>query len=411
MNEYLPRTLESTLLQAAKDFPAVLVTGPRQSGKTTLLQHTFGATHRFVHLDEPDVRALALADPRLFMSQNPPPVVFDEIQYAPQLLHYIKGDIDEHRREKGRYLLSGSQNLLLMQDITETLAGRTAVLTLLSMAQIEKRQQPQTLPFWEFEIDVLTARAEQRVQGKEIMASLMRSGFPELVVEPSRDPQPWFAAYLQTYLERDVRNIRNVGSLADFQRFLLALAARTAQLLNVSEIARDVGVAVNTAKAWLSILEASFQIVLLKPYYANLGKRLVKSPKLYFLDTGLPAYLAGLVDPKHALLGPMGGALFENAVFAELYRAFVHRGQTPRLFFWRTAAGHEVDFILDFGARLIPVEVKLTATPTPPMATNLTAFRELFPKPKVLQSYLVCLAAKAFRLSAETVATPFQALG
>jgi hypothetical protein len=409
MSQYLPRTLESTLLQAAKDFPAVLVTGPRQSGKTTLLQHAFGATHRFVHLDEPDLRAIGLADPRLFMSQNPPPVVFDEIQYAPQLLHYLKRDIDEHRREKGRYLLSGSQNLLLMQDITETLAGRTAVLTLLSMSQIEKRQQPQPLPFWESEIDALAARAAHQVQGEEIMASIMRSGFPELVVEPRRDPQPWFAAYLQTYLERDVRNIRNVGSLADFQRFLLALAARTAQLLNVSEIARDIGIAVNTAKAWLSILEASFQIVLLKPYYVNLGKRLVKSPKLYFLDTGLPAYLTGLVDPKHALLGPMGGALFENAVFAEFYRAFVHRGQMPRLFFWRTAAGHEVDFILDFGARLIPVEVKLTATPTPSMTANLAAFRELFSK-QVKQSYLVCLAAKAFRLSAETVATPFQAL-
>ncbi|MEK7726996.1 MAG: ATP-binding protein [candidate division KSB1 bacterium] len=408
MDKYLNRTLESALAQRGKDFPAILVTGPRQSGKTTLLQHTFGQSHRFVALDEPDIRALALADPRLFVSQNPPPVIFDEIQYAPELFHYIKRDIDEHRREKARYVLSGSQNLPLMQNVTETLAGRIAVLTLLSMSQAERSHQPQRTPLWEktFEAAPPAQRDDRVATGEQIMAEVMRGGFPELIIEPDREARAWFAAYVQTYLERDIRSIRNIGNLADFQRFLLALAAQTAQLLNISALSRDLGIAVNTVKAWLSLLEASFQIVLLKPYYVNLGKRLVKAPKLYFLDAALPAYLTGLVDPKHALRGPMGGPLFENAVFAELFRAFVHRGESSRIFFWRTAAGHEVDFILDFGTHLIPIETKLTATPTPAMAANLTAFSALFPK-QVSQSFLICLAQRSIKLTGEITVVPF----
>lgn len=407
MDKYLQRTLETTLRARAQDFPAILVTGPRQSGKTTLLQHAFGATHRFVALDEPDLRALALADPRLFMSQNPPPVIIDEIQYAPELLHYIKRDIDEHRREKARYVLSGSQNLLLMQNVTETLAGRISVLTLLSMSQAERTHQAQRLPFWErtFEPQLPATRF---ATGEQVLSEVIRGGFPELVIEPQREARAWFSAYVQTYLERDIRSMRNVGNLSDFQRFLLALAAQTAQLLNVSALSRDLGIAVNTVKAWLSLLEASFQIVLLKPYYVNLGKRLVKTPKLYFLDAALPAYLAGLVDPKHALQGPMGGPLFENAVFAELYRAFVHRGESSKIFFWRTAAGHEVDFILDFGTHLVPIETKLTATPTPAIAANLTAFAELFPQ-QVQQSFLVCLAQQTMQFPHAITVMPFAA--
>jgi predicted AAA+ superfamily ATPase len=308
-------------------------------------------------------------------------------------------------------VLSGSQNLLLMEKVTETLAGRIAVLTLLSMSNTEQRREPQNKPFWETASDPasLTQRAVRQSNAEDILMGVMRSGFPELVVSPERDARAWFASYVQTYLERDVRNLRNIGNLADFQRFLLALAARTAQLINVSQVARDIGISVNTVKAWLSILEASYQIVLLKPYYASVGKRLVKSPKLYFLDAGIPAYLAGLADPKHALLGPMGGPLLENAVFAQLYRAFAHRGQVPRIFFWRTSAGHEVDFILDFGTRLIPIEVKLSATPAPGMAENLTVFAKLFPK-LIGDSYVVCLAANAVQLASNVLAVPFTAL-
>ncbi|MCG8605333.1 DUF4143 domain-containing protein [bacterium] len=179
------------------------------------------------------------------------------------------------------------------------------------------------------------------------MGELMRSGFPELIVEPERDLRLWFAAHFQTYLERDVRNMRNVGSLNDFQRFIQVLSLRISQQLNISEIARDMGVAVTTIKAWLSVLEATLQIVLVKPYHRNAGKRLVKAPKLYFLGPGLTAYLVGLMEPRHALLGPMGGPLFENAVFVQIYRGFLHHGEPARVYHWRTSAGHEVDLVLD----------------------------------------------------------------
>lgn len=235
---------------------------------------------------------LATSDPKLFFMQHPPPLILDEIQYVPEIFPYIKRDVDEHRGEKGRFILSGSQSFSLMQGVTETLAGRTGILTLLSM----------------------------------------------------------------------------------------------------SEMAREIGIAVNTVKTWFSILEASFQIVLLKPYYENLGKRLVKIPKLYFLDPAIPAYLAGLRETEHAIRGPMGGALFENAVFAELYRTFVHHGEQPRLFFWRTAAGHEVDFILDLGHTLVPIEVKLTATPKPAMAKSLEKFSSLFER--VGQLYLISIIVR-----------------
>ncbi len=405
MKSYIHRTLEKTVARAAKEFPVVLVTGPRQSGKTTLLQHIFQTTHRFVYLDEPDLRAFAVEDPHLFMAQNPPPVVFDEIQYAPELLNYIKRDVDQHRQDKGRYILSGSQSFPLMQGVSETLAGRISVLTLLSLSRAEKSLQPLVSPFWE--LDARQWQSEHVTNGVEIFSEILRSGFPELVIEPTRDIRLWMSAYIQTYLERDIRNIRNIGSLTDFQRFLFALAARTSQLINISEIARDIGFTVNTVKAWLSILEASFQIVLLRPYYSNLGKRLVKSPKLYFLDPAIPAYLAGLEDAKHAFMGPMGGALFENAVFAEIYRAFIHRAKTPRIFFWRTSRGHEVDFILDFGTRIIPIEVKLNATPKKMFAGNLQKFQHLFPS-LVNQSYLICLCSKSIHLTQNIVALPFQ---
>jgi len=405
MKSYIHRTLEKTVKKAAQEFPVVLVTGPRQSGKTTLLQHIFQPTHRFVYLDEPDLRTLAVEDPHLFMAQNPPPIVFDEIQYAPELLNYIKRDVDHHRHDKGRYILSGSQSFPLMQGVSETLAGRISVLTLLSFSHAEKSFLPFANPFWKTDTEL--PQSEHSINGADFFSDMLRSGFPELVIEPSRDIRLWMSAYIQTYLERDIRNIRNIGSLTDFQRFLFALAARTSQLINISEIARDIGLTVNTVKAWFSILEASFQIVLLKPYYSNLGKRLVKSPKLYFLDPAIPAYLAGLEDAKHAFMGPMGGALFENAVFAEIYRAFIHRGEAPRIFFWRTAMGHEVDFILDFGTHLIPVEVKLSATPKKIFAKNLQKFGDLFPS-LVHQSYLICLCSKSTYLTQNIIALPFQ---
>jgi hypothetical protein len=373
MRRYLPRTLEPVLRRAAREFPAVVLTGPRQSGKTTLLTHLFGHRARYLSLELPDVRAAASADPRGFLEAYPPPVILDEIQYAPDLLPYIKERIDARRSVHGQYLLTGSQNLLLSQQITESLAGRAAMLRLLPLAHRELMGVPEAALPWEAGRQRPGRPALSRA---DLWAGWLRGGFPELAVEPGRDLGLWHASYIQTYLERDVRQLRQVGDLAQFQSFLRALAARSGQLLNLSDIARDLGVALNTSKAWLSVLEATFQVIVLRPYFANLGKRLVKTPKVYFTDTGTLCALVGLKSAEHAAAGPLGGAIFETAVVLEVYKTLTHRGQEPQLYFWRTASGVEVDLLVDTGEQLLPIEIKLTATPHPGLAAGVKAFHD-----------------------------------
>ncbi|MGO9095755.1 MAG: ATP-binding protein [Bryobacteraceae bacterium] len=370
---YIPRALEPVLRKAASQFPAVVLAGPRQSGKTTLLKHVFGEASGYVSLEPPDVRAAAAADPRGFLEMHPAPVVFDEVQYAPDLLPYIKERIDDRRNTRGQYFLTGSQNLLLTEQVTESLAGRAAMLRLLPVSQREELGRPPGALPWE---RPKTHPAVNRIAPPNLWRSLLRGGYPELVAEPDRDISLWHSSYVQTYLERDVRSLRQVGDLISFQSFLRALAARTGQLLNLTDVARDLGIAVNTAKAWLSVLEATFQVVVLRPYHANVGKRLVKTPKVYFTDTGMLCYLAGLKDPDHAAAGPLGGAIFETAVLLEIVKSFVNRGEEPQVHFWRTSAGVEVDLVVEAGGKLIPIEVKLSATPRPAMASGIRAFQE-----------------------------------
>ncbi len=371
---YLPRTIEPVIQKAVGEFPAVVLVGPRQSGKTTLLNKLFGKTHQIISLEPPDVRAAAAADPRGFLALYPPPVVFDEVQYVPELLPYIKEVIDANRSHAGAFILTGSQNLLLMQQVSESLAGRAAVLKLLPLSRHELLGQPQRPLPWD-------GGQGEPLDTAKIWPEILRGYYPEVANNPQRDARMWLASYVQTYLERDVRNLRNVGDLTLFQTFLRALAARSAQILNLSDLARDVGVSVNTAKEWLSILEASFQILILRPYYANIGKRLIKSPKVYFLDTGLLCYLVGLREVEHAMSGPMGGAIFENLVVAEIYKQSLHQGIEPAMYFWRTANGNEVDIVIERFNELLPIEVKLSATPRADMAKEIHSFRDGFPAP------------------------------
>ncbi len=368
---YIARALEPVLRKAARQFPAVVLTGPRQSGKTTLLKHIFGDSG-YVSLEPPDVQAAAAADPRGFLDLYPPPVIFDEVQYAPGLLPYIKERIDQRRSVRGQYLLTGSQNLVLAAQVTESLAGRAALLRLLPLSRRETAGQISSPLPWESK----AAPEPAATRPLERWWSFLRGGYPELVSEPERDIALWHQSYVQTYLERDVRSLRQVGDLTSFQNFLRALAARTGQLLNLSDLARDLGIALNTAKAWLSVLEATFQVIVLRPYHTNLGKRLVKTPKVYFTDTGMLCHLAGLKDPDHARAGPLGGAIFETAVLMEVVKTLADRGEEPRVYFWRTSAGVEVDLLVETGGKLIPIEVKLSSTPLPAMAAGIQAFRE-----------------------------------
>ena len=371
---YITRALEPVLKRAASEFPAVVLTGPRQSGKTTLLKRLFSRECHYVSLEPPDVRAAASSDPRGLVEMYPPPTIFDEVQYAPDLLPYIKERIDLERDRPGQYFITGSQNLLLMQTITESLAGRAAMLQLLPLSRSEAAGRPRAKLPWE-----TTPRTSKHkmIPLRDLWIDFLRGGFPELAVNRNRDRDIglWHASYVRTYLERDLRNLRQVGDLTQFQNFLRALAGRSAQLLHISDLARDLGVAVNTIKAWLSVLEASYQVYILRPYFANVGKRLVKTPKVYFMDVGTLCYLAGLKDPEHAASGPMGGAILETAVLSEIVRSLVHRGLSPDVYFWRTAAGSEVDFVLETGKRLVPIEVKLSATPRATMAAGIRELR------------------------------------
>jgi predicted AAA+ superfamily ATPase len=371
-----------------------------------LLKHVFGETSGYVSLEPPDVRAAAAADPRGFIEMHPAPVVFDEVQYAPDLLPYIKERIDERRDAHGQYLLTGSQNLLLTEQVTESLAGRAAMLRLMPVSQREEfGRSLDPLP-WE---PRKKHSAVNRISQADLWKSFLRGGYPELVASPNRNISLWQSSYGQTYLERDVRSLRLVGDLISFQSFLRALAVRTGQLLNLTDVARDLSVAVNTVKAWLSVLEATFQVIVLRPYFANVGKRLVKTPKVYFTDTGMLCYLAGLKDPDHAAAGPLGGAIFETAVLLEIVKAFFNRGEEPRIHFWRTSAGVEVDLVVEAGGKLIPIEVKLSATPRPAIASGIRAFQEDLGE-KAGQGLVIYPGEVRLPLAPKVVALPFTEL-
>ena len=337
----IDRDLAPRLLQAARQFPAVTLTGPRQSGKSTLCEALFPDL-AYANLEAPDVRAFATADPRAFLAQFPDGAILDEIQRAPDLPSYLQGLIDADPRP-GRFILTGSQNLALLKTVSQSLAGRTAVLYLLPLANSEVRRfgsHPVTLE------DVL-----------------FTGGYPA-ILDRRIAPSDWLAAYVATYLERDARAIGNISDLEAFQRFVELCAGRTAQLLNYSSLATDCGVSQPTAKAWLNVLEASFLVFRLRPFHANLRKRLVKTPKLHFHDPGLACWLLGIRSAEQLRTHPLRGALFETWMVTEIAKHRTNRGESGGLTFYRDRSGAEADLIIEHGDRLTVVEAKSSQTAT-----------------------------------------------
>ena len=382
---YVPRLLKRAVDEAVKNFPAVLITGPRQSGKTTFLLREFGDRYTYVSFDDPLEREFALSDPRGFLSRfRDKRVILDEVQYVSQLFPYLKMEIDRKRHLSGRFLLTGSQQFQLMSQITESLAGRVALLEL--------------LPFSFSEIRNLFPR-------RTLEEHLWLGGYPEVALYPEKRDL-WVRSYLQTYLERDVRQLQNIRELKLFETFIRLLAALHGQELNYSRLAAEVGVSVPTIKSWISVLEASYIVCLLPPFYRNLRKRVVKRPRFYFLDSALVCTLTRLPSPETALSGPLGGPLFEGWVVCEALKLMAHLGLSPDLYYFRTRQGLEVDLILPLQGKLYPVEIKLTATPTPRHWEPLRKFRELAGK-EAGEGVLVCQVEERRPLPQGNLALPW----
>jgi predicted AAA+ superfamily ATPase len=335
------RQIAPVLLSALRSFPAVVITGPRRSGKTTLLRSAVPHA-RYVLLEDPDIQDRVRRDPRAFIESLRPPVIFDEIQNTPQLLDYVRTLVDAHPRRMGQWLFTGSQEAPLMQGITESMAGRAAILQLLPFSLAE------------------TAKVNP-----------LLGGFPEVVLRP-RSRELWFASYLQTYIERDVRLISNVRDLPTFRRFLSLLASRHGQMLNRADLAAPLGVSVPTISEWVRILEITGQVIVVPPYFENFGKRLVKSPKVYWGDTGLACHLLGIQSQAELERSPFWGSIFEGFVAAEILKSQINRGQRKELYYFRDQQGLEIDFVVPrSNARFWLVEAKASKTVQPSMAAPM----------------------------------------
>lgn len=352
---YIHRELEQLLLEAISQFPSVLITGPRQAGKSTLLQHTL-KNYKYVTLDDPLIRALANEDPELFLSTHPSPLIIDEIQYAPHLLSYLKMRIDAKRQENGRYVLTGSQTFQLMKGVSESLAGRIAILQLYPLTWKETSLSP--------------------LDDQICLHQIVQGFYPHLLAHPQTNWNLWFGSYISTYLERDVRNMKTITDLGRFQTFVSLLAARAGKLLNMAEISKECGITQPTVKDWLSILESTYIIFTLKPYHNNRTKRLVKSPKVYFVDTGLLCYLLGIDTPDRLMKSSEGGHIFENMIVAEVLKKAAHHAERPGLFFYRTASGVEVDLIIERAGNISAYEIKFAKSLTREMAQPLLLFTQ-----------------------------------
>ncbi len=384
---YIPRALADAFRNSLKYFPVVLITGPRQSGKTTFLLHETGKRADYVTFDDPVERSFAIEDPNGFLDRfMKEHVILDEIQYVPELLSYLKMRVDRDRKRNGRWILAGSQQFQLMKNVGESLAGRIAILELLPFGslELEKKSVPKLETF------------------------VWNGGYPDPALAPAKR-ELWIRSYIQTYIERDVRQLQNVKDLRTFELFLSLIAANHGNLFNTAALSREVGISLPTIKSWAEILEASYLVFFLPPYFKNYGKRLTKSAKGYLFDSALICAMTRQPDAMSALSGAMGGALFEGLIVSEAVKVFTMLGKRPDIFFWRSHDGLEVDLIIQIGQKLVPVEIKLTATPSPKHLEPLNRFRSLVGPDSDEKGLRVCRTTKSTPMAGNNLAIPWNA--
>lgn len=368
---YIERQLHKILSKVSRFSPVIMLTGPRQAGKTTFLRKS-DPNRRFVTLDDLEMRSFAQSDPKTFLERFPAPVLIDEFQYAPQILPYIKMRVDEKRTRiaaaAGDYWLTGSQNFSMMEGVQESLAGRVIILNFLGLSRAEIEGSAG------YEKDFIAAAApsfETNKAADDIFKMILRGDKPELWANPRIDWEIYYRSYVQTYIERDVLSQVKLKDIGLFEKFLRLLATRTGQLLNYASLSVELGVSAPTIKFWLTILERTFQICLLPAYYRNIGKRSLKTPKVYFLDTGLACYFLKFSNFRDIASNYLAGNLFETWVISEMIKAYWFKGLSANFYFWRTKDGSEVDLIYESAGKIYPVEIKLTASPKRDLFSSL----------------------------------------
>lgn len=404
---YIKRAAEDTITQISEMFPVLLVTGPRQVGKTTLLQKLAdaqrerGIDRKYVTLDDPDVRYLAKQDPGLFLQRYSPPVLIDEIQYATELLPYIKMSVDRSKK-KGDFWLTGSQVFRLMKNVSESLAGRVGIVNLLGLSDAEIYHEP-SKPF-QTDTDYLINRTSERSPHglNDIFNRIFRGSMPELYANEAMDWETYYRSYVNTYLQRDIRDLTQVADEMQFYNFMTVAAAHTSKPVIYEELADMAGITAPTAKKWLSILVSSHIIALVQPYHNNALKRVVKMPLLHFLDTGLAAYLLRWDNPEALERGAMSGAFFESYVFSEIYKSYLNAGKEPPIFYYRDKDQKEIDLLLYQNGVLSPIEIKKAASPGKAAvknfhvlepAANVSSFENLDSlKIKIGTGSVICMA-------------------
>jgi len=391
---YISRIIENKINQLSSQFKVLLITGARQVGKSTVLKMC-NSKRNYVSLDDPKARLLALNDPEVFLEKYAPPVTIDEIQYAPNLFPYIKMIVDNSDK-KGQYWFTGSQQFSMMENVTESLAGRIAIINLKGLSLDEIQVNTYTEPFLPTKDYIQNKRKTSKVLGlKNVYEMIWRGAYPEINSSDNIDWQTFYSSYLQTYIERDIKHLNIVSNEVDFLKFIKVIAARTGQMLNYLDIANEVGISQHIAKNWLDLLIRSDIIYLLPPYFRNINKRILKTPKVYFSDTGLCSYLTDWETPNTLESGAMSGAIFETFVVNEIIKSYKNAGKEPNIYYYRDKDKKEIDIIIERNGKLYPIEVKKTANPDKSMIKNFS----VIPEDRLGEGAIVCLVKDDFPLT------------